>query len=227
MAKRLIASDYDGTFRCNGKTTDYDKEMIRKWREKGNYFGIVTGRGLTFFNDIKRDGIDDILDYVIVFNGAYVSDLNGKVIFESFIPRNVFAELEKLFSTFENIVDYDRVTEADSFHQYYAQFENFEQALEAAALANEKFGEEITAFVNGPHVNIAKKGSSKAEGVRIILEHYGLKPEEGATVGDDFNDLEMITQHHGWAMQSGQPAVIAQAEHTCRSVGALAEFLMK
>lgn len=226
MVKKLIASDYDGTFR-HGGISDYNKEMIRKWREKGNYFGIVTGRGMNFFNDVREDGIDDILDYLIIYNGAYISDMDGNVLYESFIPRSVFVELEKLFSGYKEIKNYDKATDAEFYHQYYAEFPDYEKALEAAKVANEKFGHKIDAFVNGPHVNIAKLGSSKAESVKFILEHYGLKPEEGAVVGDDYNDLDMIKQHHGWAMASGKPAVIAEAEHTCESVGALAEELMK
>jgi len=227
MVKKLIASDYDGTFRC-GEVSDYNIEMIRKWREKGNYFGIVTGRGVDFFKTVKENGIDEILDYLIVYNGAYIADMNGNVLYESFIPESVFAELETLFSSYTNIEYFDKVRETnDGFHQYYATFPNYEMALEAAKVANERFGNKINAFVNGPHVNIGKLGSSKAEGVKIILEHYELNPDKVAVVGDDYNDLDMIMTHHGWAMKSGQPAVVAQAEHTCESVGALAEELMK
>ncbi len=227
MRKRLIATDFDGTLNRNGKVSDYDREMMARWRAEGNYFGIVTGRGLDFYDKVKEIGIDGLLDYLIVFNGSFVGDMNGNCLYESFIPRRVFLEIQNFLSKYDDIEYYDKVTDEEFYHQYYATFPEFERSLEVAELINRKFGDEITAFVNGPHINIAKKGSSKSEGVRFILSHYGLKPDEAAAVGDDYNDLQMITDHRGWAVSSGKPEVVAAAEHTCDSVGALIAELLK
>ena len=41
----IIASDYDGTLNHHG-ISEADKNAIKKFREAGNKFGIVTGRDL-------------------------------------------------------------------------------------------------------------------------------------------------------------------------------------
>ncbi len=226
MGKRLIATDFDGTLNIQGKVSGFDRKMLAEWRARGNYFGIVTGRGLDFYKTVREIGIDSLLDYLIIYNGSFIGDMNGNCLYESFIPRDIFFEIQQFLSGFADIEHYDKVSDKEFYHQYYATFPDYARALGVASQINEKFGSEITAFVNGPHINIAKKGSSKSEGVKFILSHYGLQPGEGAVVGDDYNDLQMITDHRGWAIRSGRPEVVAAAEHTCSSVGALAAELM-
>ena len=98
--------------------------------------------------------------------------------------------------------------------------------MAAAAEVNRLFGDRVTAFVNGEHVNIGKKGSGKAQGVRDALAYFGFAPEEAAVFGDDFNDLEMITALDGWAVATARPEVLAKAPHVCASIGdAAAQFL--
>ena len=41
---KIIASDYDGTINYQGRVSEEDKAAIRKFRQAGNKFGIVTGR---------------------------------------------------------------------------------------------------------------------------------------------------------------------------------------
>ena len=94
-----------------------------------------------------------------------------------------------------------------------------------AAEVNRLFGDRVTAFVNGEHVNIGKKGSGKAQGVLDALAYFGWQPAEAAVFGDDFNDLEMITALDGWAMATARPEVLAKAPHVCESIGeAAAQF---
>jgi hydroxymethylpyrimidine pyrophosphatase-like HAD family hydrolase len=40
---KIIASDYDGTLN-HGGIGEEKRNAIKKWREKGNKFGIVSGR---------------------------------------------------------------------------------------------------------------------------------------------------------------------------------------
>ena len=60
----------------------------------------------------------------------------------------------------------------------------------------------------------------------LALQHFGLPADSAAVVGDDYNDLDMILAHNGWAVESGRQEVVAQAPHTCKSVGDLIESLL-
>ena len=52
---KIIASDYDGTLNRGGISDDVRK-AIDMWRERGNIFGIVTGRGIgNILSVMRRD----------------------------------------------------------------------------------------------------------------------------------------------------------------------------
>lgn len=225
MKKRLVATDFDGTLNRNGSVSVYDREMIAKWRAAGNYFGVVTGRGEDFVEKAKERGVE--YDYLIVYNGSLILDCDGNHIYENLISRDMFKKLEAYLSSCENMEYCDVATDDEFYFQHYSTCNEPEQALVYAEKINEMYGDTVTAFVNGPHINVAQKPASKANSVKIILSHFGLKADEAAVVGDDYNDLDMITQHNGWAVDTARPAVLEVAPHVCKSVGALIEELLK
>ena len=92
------------------------------------------------------------------------------------------------------------------------------QALAVAAEAEKLFGEELAIFVNGEHINIGIKGSSKAQGVFDALAYYGLPQDAAIVFGDDYNDMEMLAAHDGWAVATARPAVLEKAPHVCRDL---------
>ena len=79
---KLIATDYDGTLNYNGVGTE-TIEAIRKWRQAGNAFGVVSGRGPDFipelmnilgsvvYQRVVRNIIDDCLEEDSVKNVLY------------------------------------------------------------------------------------------------------------------------------------------------------------
>ena len=223
--KQLIATDFAGTFIKHGVIDPGYHTQIAAWRKSGRYFGFVTGRGLDFFNTIKEIGVT--ADYLLLYNGALLALPDGTVVKEYLIPRDTFRRLEEYFEKLPDNIAYSKTTDEEYYHQYYAQYETYERALEVAAEVNEQFGGEVTAFVNGQHVNIGKKGSCKAQGVRDALAHFGLSPDSAAVFGDDYNDLDMIVSLDGWAVDTARPEVLAAAPHICRTIGDVAETLMR
>ena len=220
--KRLIATDYDGTLRRDGKISDYDIEKITAWQKKGNYFGIVTGRGDTFIEEVKNLPIK--VDYLILYNGAMILDADFNILEEQFIHRDDFKEIEEIHKKYDGVVDYDVADEREWYHQYYSQCETPEIALVIADEINRTMGDRVSAFVNYWHVNVAVKGASKADGVRFMLKHYGLSVDECAAVGDDFNDIDMIVSLNGYAVSSTRAEVLEKAPHVVNSVGDLTDI---
>lgn len=225
MNKRIIATDFDGTFLIEGKIPPNTEKNIARWRNAGNYFGFVTGRGVDFFETLKKYGVG-YADFVIVYNGALVCDIKGNIIHEDLIERDTFRLIEKELEKYDDAIFIDKTGEELFYHQYYAEYNSPERALEIAAIVNVKFSDKVTAFVNGRHVNIGAKGSGKAQGVYHILDFYGFPRDAAAAVGDDFNDLEMIKEHNGWAVETARKEILAQAPHICKNVGDLAEKLL-
>ena len=224
MTKKLIATDYDGTINRGGIAPD-DLAAIAEWRAAGGLFGVVTGRGTDFFRTAEENGLK--VDFHIVYNGALLALPDGTVIREYLIPRPVFAAIGDFFGKLPDAVSFNEADEREFYHHYYATMPTQERALEVARDVNALFGGDVTAFVNGEHVNIGKKGSSKTQGVFDALEYFGLPRDAAAVFGDDYNDIDMITTHGGWAVSTARPAVLEIAPHVCRSVGEAARELMK
>ena len=98
MQKRLIATDYDGTLNRNGVIDDETRAAIDRWRADGRYFGVVTGRGIDFYDTAKEVRLP--FDYLIVYNGSLVLSEDKTVLFESLIPAETFAAVEERFGKY-------------------------------------------------------------------------------------------------------------------------------
>ena len=223
MNKMLIATDYDGTLRRNSIIDDDTRHAIDEWRASGRYFGVVTGRGIDFYDTAREEHLP--FDYLIVYNGSLIISEDKSVLFESFIPAETIAALEKAMACYKDI-EYYQKNDGTPKHHYYATMPNTERALEVREDLLPLFGGIVNIFVNGPHINIGNIGTGKSEGVSIILKHFSLPEDSAAVVGDDYNDLNMILAHNGWAVDSGKPDVIKKAPHLCKSVGDLIKSLL-
>ena len=223
--KRLIATDFDGTFYRGRQIDPGYHTSIRAFRQAGGLFGFVTGRGTDFLETVME--LDVTADFFCLYNGSLLALPDGTAVKEYRITRADFAALESFFAASPDVCSFDKATDAPDYPHYYARYDTPELALAAATEVNRLYGNRVTAFVNGEHVNIGKKGSSKTQGVLDALSYFGLKKEEAAVFGDDFNDLEMIVSLDGWAVSAGRPEVVAQASHVCGSVGEAAARFIK
>ena len=77
---KIIASDYDGTINYQGKVSDEDKAAIRRFRQAGNKFGIVTGRDAELSQWIRQENGFEI-DFIISCTGAFIRDGEGNVLY--------------------------------------------------------------------------------------------------------------------------------------------------
>ena len=223
MEKLLIATDFDGTLNQKGQVDTHTREAIDRWRASGRYFGVVTGRRIDFYEKARKIAIP--FDYLIVCNGSLIVSEDRTVIYESLIPSEVIATLERAMASYPDIVHYQKDDGTPQPH-YYCLFPSNERALRVREELLPEFGNTVSIFVNGAFINIGNAGTGKAEGVSIILKHFGLPEGSAAVVGDDYNDLDMILAHRGWVVETGQPDVVRKAPHTCRSVGDLIDSLM-
>ena len=66
------------------------------------------------------------------------------------------------------------------------------------------------------YFDVVQRGVSKATGVRVLMEHWGISPEEVVAFGDAGNDVEMLRlAGAGYAMGNADEAVRAAADLVC------------
>lgn len=74
---KIICTDYDGTLNHGGITAE-KLRAIKKWKEKGNLFCVVSGRQKEFFAEIREKNIP--IDYLLACNGAVIVDKDCNVV---------------------------------------------------------------------------------------------------------------------------------------------------
>ena len=242
---KIIASDYDGTLRRHHGIEQKDRDAIKRWRDKGNLFGIVTGRDDNMITaTISEDNLE--MDFVIIYNGVDIYDLTGA-------PKRIkriLGETDRLYELLPYILrksgDYaDFVTPdrnyyltyndepADSkstwvknevlkdvkqFIQIYSLYESDETTLEVARRLSDGFSDIVSPLVNGSHLNVAPSGVTKASGVWEYAKIMSVKKEHIYTIGDSYNDLDMIKAFNGFTVENGAGEVKQAARSVYKGV---------
>lgn len=92
MSFKVAASDFDGTLFQEQKISTEDFDAIKNWRADGNKFGIVTGRAYVMLTAHLRD-FNLEADFIICDNGAIIYDGNGRIIYETELPKKILTEI--------------------------------------------------------------------------------------------------------------------------------------
>ncbi len=208
--KKAFASDFDGTLYFM-----FDEEPIRKddiiaiedFREKGNLFGVCTGRSLRGITDVIEN---EMFDFYILASGALIVDQDLNIISQTCIS---YQTMKEIYEKYEK--DLDIIIQANDtvyclqeerplqvFIRSIEEMENAavyglsfgtnspDQAKMIADEINESYGDEIIAFANVKNVDIVSKECSKGKALEIVKNYYEIDLMAG--IGDSFNDIPML-----------------------------------
>lgn len=241
---KIIASDYDGTLN-HGGIDDKKRNAIKEWREKGNKFGIVSGRMPDDLLKIyEKSGLE--LDFLLACNGAVILTTDGKILKDDRIDGEFLRPfLDFLFSLGADwaaihcertyIIDendndrlpdeFTRKTLPDLkyFNQVSTILEDDEEAEEVTNAVREKFGDKLNPLQNGRCIDIVSSRINKAKGLYDYLELVGGKYEDMITVGDNINDTHMIKEFRSYAMANGVQSIKDIADYVTEGITELIE----
>lgn len=236
---KIIASDYDGTLN-EGGVGEEKRIAIRKWREAGNLFGIVSGRGIgNIVGLAKEDGIE--CDFLLGDNGASVARGNGDVLSEATCDGQIAREIIEYFYSIgctwswvrpypECIVvpegeskypweySLSNLPKIEKFTQISASLGDDDKAKAAADELTVRYGDKLNILQNGCCIDIVRLDVNKAVGIYKLLEIVGAKYEDVITVGDNYNDADMIREFRSYAMDNAVPLIKELADATVPSV---------
>ena len=241
---KIIASDYDGTLN-HGGIDDKKRNAIKEWREKGNKFGIVSGRITDDLLRIyKKDKLE--LDFLLACNGAVILTTDGKILKEDRIDGDILKPiLDFIFSLGADwaAIQSDRsyiIDENDNdrlpdeftrktlpnlkyFNQVSTILEDEEEALMVTNAIKEQFGDKLNPLQNGRCIDIVSVTMNKAQGLYNYLELIGGKYEDMITVGDNINDTHMIKEFRSYAMANGVQLIKDIADYETLGITELIE----
>jgi sucrose phosphatase-like protein len=201
-AKRLLATDLDGTFIGD------DEAMLRLWdvlQAQGIRLAFSTGRHLKSIEDFYAEkGLSRRADVCICMvgtdiyfrsNGAYHLDRSWhEVIAEDWDKATV----EEILRDIPDARMQDREWQSPFKSSYYLE-ENVEERL--GEIHNRLETASIQAKVvysAGRFLDLLPIRSGKGEAVRFAARHEGIGPENVITAGDTGNDLDMMRPELGF-----------------------------
>jgi HAD superfamily hydrolase (TIGR01484 family) len=238
---KIIATDFDGTLSYNGKISDEDKAAIKRFRDAGNRFGVVTGRDLETSFWVRNSFPD--CDFIISCTGAMICDIDGKIIYEKKqIADHKLRDVVEFavshgagsFSISDGLTryyvdvrgniptDFSKIKE---YNQCCTWFYNGDNAQALVDYINEKYPDAFSGYRNGGAVDMPPAGVSKSTGILAYAAMFD--DPKIYTVGDNYNDLGMIRDFESFAVSNAIDEVKEAADHQCNRIADMIDFIME
>lgn len=191
---KLIASDFDGTIFIDEKIKTEDIRAIRDFQEKGNLFGLVTGRSYHSLLVLIEGKLAP--DFVIANNGSHIFVKNGKEMTEIL---KYSLDQDKI----RDVVDYygrtypirlftDKDRSVDRLEDLGEGEEILSLAIYSDHMLENPFQEAFSFHKSIGVIDVINSAVSKQTGIEFIKDFYGFDKEIIA-IGDDFNDIEFLS----------------------------------
>ena len=253
LRMKILASDFDGTLKRQGRIEPQDLIAIQRFRHHGHQFGIVTGRSIAMLM-CEAGPLQIPFDFVIGNNGGIVVDQQLRVLHRFDLARQDWEALIRFLRQWPEILfgvsDGDRfgivqtgtvgsqassmmneaVTDGEALlraGRINSLFLNPGSPLAAQVLLQElemEFDGKIAFHYNQGMIDASAWGVSKQTGLKAL---WGERQEADLSViGDGLNDLPMIEAFHGFAVCNADPRVRQAACKVFDSVGACIDWLL-
>lgn len=202
---KMIVSDFDETFSIN---IDKNIKSAREFINNNNLFVIATGSSYQSYID-KLDGRNFRISYLIVNHGATVYKDN-KILYSDYLnndlSNNIYKDIinSDYYSYFfcnEKVRMSDKVlnntTKINIVYKSSIQAEQMQHKL------LQKYGKYINCYLlYETLLEITNIKASKINAINNIMKIEGIPSSEVYTIGDGYNDIEMIKKFNGCAMKN-------------------------
>lgn len=225
---RLVALDLDGTLlNRNGEISDETKRTIQQVRSKGVKIVLCTGRPFYSLQPlIEQLELTGSQEFVISFNGALISDTQGKEIsFEQALSYEDYLSIKQLSEqlqlsyhvqsrdgiyTSNTVIDpataYDSHLNQTAIHcvskEYFQHIPiykmmfvgNSEQLDKVIPKIPKSFKEQFNLMRSlDCFYEFLHPRASKGRALKFLAKQFGMQPAEVLAIGDNENDLSMLS----------------------------------
>lgn len=238
---KILGSDIDGTLTVGG-IEETKCAAIRGWRQAGNLFGPVSGRGPGYLHHLREEYPRLEMDFFVAYNGAFIVDGDGAPLHttpcESVSPFElteallgwgcpfVFVNGERSYTVRRDgePVGTGECTlsalprEPFPFYQISIQLDTPADVSVVYERLCERFGDRLNPLRNNICMDIVDASVNKAYGLRRVAELFGGEDGDILAVGDNLNDLDMLRAFRSYAMENGVAEVKEVADHIVKTV---------
>ena len=232
--KKFLISDYDGTFYTNDEGIKYNIDKVKEFRSKGNIFAIATGR--SFYDFTKKLAEFDIeYDYLIINHGATLLDKEHRIIknypIDNISKENIKSEFN--LSDSQNMFVCKCLESRTSINQeditkIHMICSTKDEQLNFNTILNTKYKDVKSYLITGLNncIEIISSVTDKSIAIKEIAQIENIEQNNIFTVGDSFNDLEMLEAFNGFCMESSEEFVKSKISKKCTSVAELIDKII-
>lgn len=233
--KKFLVSDFDKTFYTDDNGIKNNIDKVKEFRNQENIFAIATGRSFDdFTQELKKFYIE--YDYLIINHGATLLDRNNKLIRNYPIDNNAKEDIKRVF----NIIDDENMfvckglesrtsINQDDITKIHIRFNTSDEQFKSNDILNTKYKQYIKSYpIIGLYnaIEIISSNTDKSIAINEIAQIENINPNNIYTVGDSFNDLEMLEAFHGFCMINSEEAVKSKFPNKCTSVAEIIDKLI-
>ena len=208
--KKLLVSDYDGTFYINDLDIKKTIDNINNFRKLNNLFVIATGRSYIDLKE-KIDRYKIPYDYLILNHGALLLSKELTII-KSF---SLDEEQVKSIINYANKKDVSDIILIDNFRKnvnttsyivkIMLKLYNFDEAKEIKSYIDSNYINIKSYFIcedNHYLVEVVSIKASKSTMIKEIIKIEGIETTNTYTIGDGVNDIDMVKKYNGYRVKN-------------------------
>lgn len=227
--KKMLVSDYDGTFYTDEDNVKLNVEEVEKFRRLNNLFVIATGRSYYDFGK-KKKKYDIKYDYLVINHGATILNKEEETISNYVIDENVKLDLVKELDLQDQETMFacsgleSRVSiKNKNITKINKKYRTLEEAKEINDYINKKYKDKVESYLlpTSNAVEVISAKTNKAKAVQELSNLENIKKDNVYTIGDSYNDVEMVEKFNGYAMENAKEEVKKVSKGECSSVSKL------
>ena len=204
---KIIFSDFDETmlnYHSNKNYFDnYQIAVLKKVKEAGIKFCIVTGRPVDFFDQFPS--ILPYVDYILASNGACIYDMSSKkFIYQKFMKKDSVLllydyikkhDMDMYYNSFGKQIYNEKIVNYDTCEQLILSFKDYllEDVLDDIKEIPDVSYNNICRHGDRYTVDVDNDGVSKGNAVEYLCNYLKIDKDDTICFGDSDNDVSMFS----------------------------------
>ena len=205
--KKILISDYDGTFYQNGIDIKKNIDKVNEFRTLGNLFVLATGRSYVDLK-IMIDKYKIPYDYLILNHGALLLSKKLEILNVFTLDKELVGSVLEYANNNKDIYDVvlidvfkKKVIDTSNAVKIMLKLYSYDNALDVKKYIDERYTN-IKCYYekedNHYLVEIVSSKASKSLMIEKILVREEIKKDNVFTIGDGVNDIDMIRNFNGY-----------------------------
>lgn len=227
--KKILISDYDGTFYQNDIDTKKNIDKVNEFRTLDNLFVLATGRS---YVDLKQkiDKYEIPYDYLILNHGALLLSKDLEILKVFTLDKELVDNILE-YANNKDIYDvilisaFDKnVTDTSNIVKIMLKLYSYDKALEVKNYIDKSYTNIKSYFISEDNhylVEVVSNKASKSLMIDKILDKEEIVKKNVYTIGDGINDIEMIRDYNGYRVRNSCKELVSVTDRVIDNVSDL------